>query len=91
MIHDYSSVEHVLPQSFGVFGAKTPTLKDCVCDNCNQYFERDLDQVIARESLEGITDIKRASFHGVQSSKAVSGESSGYARDGGKRGCSGLD
>lgn len=58
----FKSVEHVLPQSFGVFGSKTPTLKDCVCDNCNQYFKKDLDQVIARESLEGITRYKKGIF-----------------------------
>src|SRR5882762_1090411 len=58
----FQSVEHVLPQSFGVFGSKTPTLKDCVCDNCNQYFKKDLDQVIARESLEGITRYKKGIF-----------------------------
>jgi len=58
----FKSVEHVLPQSFGVFGSQTPTLKKRVCDNCNQYFKKHLDQVIARESLEGITRYKKGMF-----------------------------
>ncbi len=58
----FKSVEHVFPQSFGVFGSQTPTLKDCVCDDCNQYFMKHLDQLIARESLEGITRYKKGIF-----------------------------
>lgn len=55
----FTSVEHVFPQSFGTFCTQTPTLKDCVCDDCNQYFKRELDQLLARESLEGITRYKK--------------------------------
>ena len=58
----FTSVEHVFPQSFGTFGAQTPTLKDCVCDDCNQYFKKELDQLLARESLEGITRYKKGIF-----------------------------
>jgi hypothetical protein len=50
----FKGVEHVIPQSFGKFGAKTPTLK-CVCDECNAYFSKHLDQLLARDTFEGIT------------------------------------
>lgn len=50
----FTNVEHVIPQSFGTFGAETPTL-DCVCDECNAYFGKELDQVFARETVEGVT------------------------------------
>jgi len=46
--------EHVIPQAFGTFGSETPTL-DSVCDDCNGYFGRELDQLLARETWEGIT------------------------------------
>jgi hypothetical protein len=58
----FTSVEHVFPQSFGTFGTQTPTLKSCVCDDCNQYFKKELDQLLARESLEGITRYKKGMF-----------------------------
>jgi hypothetical protein len=50
--------EHVVPQSFGKFGSATPVL-DCVCDDCNAYFKRELDQPLARETLEGVGRYKR--------------------------------
>jgi len=54
----FRGVEHVVPQSFGTFGANTPTLT-CVCDDCNAYFGRELDQLLARETLEGISRYTR--------------------------------
>lgn len=59
--NDFKGREHVLPQSFGTFGSKTPTL-NCVCDICNQFFKKELDQTLARETLEGITRYKRGIF-----------------------------
>jgi len=50
--------EHVIPQSFGKFGSKTPTLH-CVCDECNDYFKKELDQKLARDTLEGVTRYKK--------------------------------
>ena len=47
-----------MPQSFGTFGSDTPTL-GCVCDDCNSYFGRELDQLLARETLEGISRYTR--------------------------------
>ncbi len=58
----FGGVEHVIPQSFGTFGSNTPTLS-CVCDRCNGYFGRSLDQNLARETLEGISRYIR-SHHG---------------------------
>ena len=51
-------VEHVIPQSFGKFATKTPTLK-CVCDECNAYFSKELDLLLARDTLEGVTRSKK--------------------------------
>jgi hypothetical protein len=45
--------EHVIAQAFGKYAGQTPTL-DCVCDECNKLFGRDLDTVHARDTPEGI-------------------------------------
>lgn len=58
---DFVGREHVLPQSFGTFGSKTPTLR-CVCDRCNAFFKKELDQPFARDTLEGITRYKKGIF-----------------------------
>lgn len=55
---NFKGVEHVIPQSFGKFGTKTPTLK-CVCDECNAYFSKELDLLLARDTLEGVTRSKK--------------------------------
>jgi HNH endonuclease len=57
----FSGREHVIQQAFGTFGANTPTL-NCVCDNCNAHFARELDQFLARETWEGVTRYKNAKF-----------------------------
>ena len=49
----FRGVEHVIPQAFGRFGTETPTL-DCVCDDRNAYFGRELDLLLARETPEGL-------------------------------------
>ena len=49
----FRGVEHVIPQAFGTFGSATPTLH-CVCDDCNKYFGRELDQLLSRETIEGV-------------------------------------
>lgn len=54
----FSGREHVIPQAFGTFGAKTPTLQ-CVCDPCNTALGRELDQMLARETVEGIARYSR--------------------------------
>jgi hypothetical protein len=61
----FRGVEHVIPQGFGRFGSETPTL-DCVCDDCNSYFGRDLDQLLTRDTYEGISRYR----HGQLSSEA---------------------
>jgi hypothetical protein len=58
---DFTGREHVLLQSFGTFGAKTPTLP-CVCDPCNAFFKKNLDQLLARETLEGVTRYKKGRY-----------------------------
>ncbi len=57
----FSGREHVIPQAFGTFGTLTPTLR-CVCDECNAYFAKFLDQMLARETLEGVTRYKNNKF-----------------------------
>ena len=54
----FTGREHVVPQAFGTYGAKTPTLK-CVCDPCNTFLGRELDQVLARDTLEGLARYQR--------------------------------
>ncbi len=53
--------EHVIPQSFGKFGDRTPTLK-CVCDTCNKFYGDGFDQVLARDSLDGLRRYKVGKF-----------------------------
>lgn len=53
--------EHVIPRSFGTFGSKTPTLHN-VCDECNASFKHELDQALARDTLEGVTRYKKGIF-----------------------------
>jgi len=61
----FKSVEHVIPQAFGRFGPETPTL-DCVCDECNAWFGKNLDIYLARETVEGVVRYRM----GIQSSEA---------------------
>lgn len=57
----FKGVEHVIPRSFGTFGSQTPIL-ECVCDECNDFFKKELDQVLARDTLEGITRYKKGLY-----------------------------
>jgi hypothetical protein len=57
----FRGVEHVIPQGFGRFGSETPTL-DCVCDDCNAYFGREFDQLLARDTYEGVSRYSRGQF-----------------------------
>ncbi len=54
----FKGVEHLIPQSFGTFSSETPTLK-CVCDECNAFFAKELDQILARDSWEGVERYKK--------------------------------
>lgn len=47
----YEKREHVIPQAFGKF--KDNLIARNVCDECNAYFGRELDEVLARGTLEG--------------------------------------
>ena len=51
----FRGVEHVIPQGFGRFGSEMPTL-DCVCDDCNAFFGRELDQLLARETCFALVE-----------------------------------
>jgi hypothetical protein len=59
----FHGVEHVIPRAFGRFGSNTPTL-DCVCDECNAYFGRELDQLLARDTIEGVSRYARGQLSG---------------------------
>lgn len=48
----YSKAEHVLPQSFGKF-RRNLTLRQVVCDQCNQYFGDHLETYLGRDTFEG--------------------------------------
>lgn len=54
----FRGVEHVIPQGFGRFGSETPTLH-CVCDDCNSYFCGALDQLLTRDTYEGVSRYSR--------------------------------
>jgi len=60
----FAGREHVIPQAFGTFGSQTPVL-NCVCDDCNGYFGKELDLIHARDTLEGLLRYK----HGIFSSE----------------------
>ena len=46
------NVEHVMPRSFGTFEANL-TLVHEVCKSCNDYFAKNLEPSLAKDSLEG--------------------------------------
>jgi hypothetical protein len=48
----FAKAEHVMPQSFGLF-VNNFTLREMVCDDCNQYFGDNLEIALARDTLEG--------------------------------------
>lgn len=43
--------EHVIPESFGLF--EHNLVLDCVCTSCNDFFGKELDLKLARDSVEG--------------------------------------
>jgi len=43
--------EHVIPQPFGTFGPETMVL---VCADCNHNLGKELDEILARDSFEGL-------------------------------------
>ena len=48
----FTKKEHVIPQSFGLF-KNNLTLRQMVCDDCNQYFGDYLEIALARDTVEG--------------------------------------
>ena len=48
----YTKVEHVIPQSFGKF-KNNLTLRQLVCDGCNQFFGDNVELALGRDTLEG--------------------------------------
>lgn len=51
---EFFNSEHVLPQSFGLYGSETMTLINKVCAACNKLFGETIDKFLARETREGI-------------------------------------
>ena len=51
-LSSFTKIEHVIPQSFGLF-KNNFTLRNIVCDDCNQYFGNHLEVAMARDTLEG--------------------------------------
>jgi plasmid stabilization system protein ParE len=49
----FSGREHVTPKAFGRFDTNNLVLR-CVCDDCNNYFGREIDQKLARDSAEAL-------------------------------------
>ncbi len=48
----FNKIEHVIPKSFGSF-ENNFTLKNIVCDECNQFFGDKIEIGLARDTLEG--------------------------------------
>jgi len=48
----FTKTEHVLPQAFGRF-RNSLTLKDTVCDECNEFFGKTIDLYLARDTPDG--------------------------------------
>jgi len=48
------SREHVIPEAFGSYGPKTMVLTREVCGHCNSRLGRELDEILARDSFEGL-------------------------------------
>ena len=48
--------EHVIPQAFGKF--EDNFTLGCVCEGCNNFFDRHLDRKMARDALEGFYRFK---------------------------------
>ncbi len=46
--------EHVIPKAFGTFGPGTLVLTKEVCRDCNHRLGKDLDQILARDTFEGL-------------------------------------
>ena len=56
-LSSFTKIEHVIPQSFGLF-RNNFTLLNIVCDDCNQYFGDNLEIVMARDTFEGESRFK---------------------------------
>jgi hypothetical protein len=57
----YKKSDHIIPQSFGRF-INNFTLKNLVCDSCNQYFGDNIELALARDTIEGASRFE----HGVK-------------------------
>ena len=51
--------EHVIPQAFGTFGTETMVLAEEVCADCNHKLGKELDEILARDSFEGLLRAQR--------------------------------
>lgn len=65
--------EHVLPRSMGSFEPhnliiQPSTSQCCVCESCNSFFGRELDQALARDSFEAVLRFK----YGLKSTSKLS-------------------
>lgn len=50
----FTKTEHVLPQAFGRFrNSQDVTLRNMVCDDCNQFFGDTIDLYLARDTPDG--------------------------------------
>lgn len=52
------NTEHVIPQSFGLYGAQTMTLLNKVCAECNTSFGMTIDTFLGRDTIEGVRRFK---------------------------------
>jgi hypothetical protein len=50
--------EHCIPKAFGTYGGQTVVLRQHVCVACNSSLSRELDEILARDSFEGLLRAK---------------------------------
>lgn len=61
-LSSYKKREHVIPQAFGKFIPDNLVLKNCVCDECNQFFGDRIELFLGRDSFESIERLR----HGMK-------------------------
>ena len=63
----YKNREHVIPQAFGLFKPDNLVLRKEVCEECNKYFNEELEVKGTRASVEGIHRFTAANLMGTDS------------------------
>lgn len=63
--------DHVMPQAFGTFEPASLILYETVCEPCNNYFGRTLEQALSRDTFEALLRLR----HGIKPASEAKGQS----------------